>query len=88
MAEICGIDAGGQRVPEEDVGIAAERDHPFLDPRAAGVVEPDDRRPIPEGQVHHLADLFGVRFGERAAEHGEVLGEDVHQPAVDAAVSR
>ena len=26
-----------------------------------------------------------MRLGERAAEHGEVLGEDVHQPAVDAA---
>src|SRR2546422_6065054 len=37
----------------------------------------------PDGEVHDLADLLGVRLGERAAEHREVLREHVHQPAVD-----
>src|SRR3712207_8073465 len=32
--------AGRQRVAQEDVGVAAERDHTLLDARAAGVVEP------------------------------------------------
>ena len=43
--------------------------------------------PILHGQVHDLADLLGVGLRERAAEDGEVLGEDVDQAAVDAAVA-
>src|SRR3989454_5239996 len=46
-------------------------------------VEPDDGRAVLEGAVHHLADLLGVRFRQRAAEHGEILREHVHQAAVD-----
>ena len=38
-------------------------------------------------QVHDLADLCGVGFGERAAEDGEVLREDEDEAAVDAAVA-
>ena len=66
-------DAGGEGVAQEDVGVAAERDDALLDAGAAGVVEPDDRRAVPHGEVHHLADLVGVRLRERAAEDGEVL---------------
>jgi hypothetical protein len=77
-------DARGQGVPEEDVGVPAQRDDPLLDARPAGVVEPDDRRAVPHGEVHDLADLGGVGFRERSAEDGEVLAEDVHQPPVDA----
>ena len=43
IAEICGHDARGQRVAQEDVGVAAERHHALLDARAARVVEADDR---------------------------------------------
>src|SRR4051794_33195079 len=32
-------DAGGERVAEEDVGVAAERDDAFLNARTPGVVE-------------------------------------------------
>ena len=80
-------DAGGQRVAQEDVGVAAERDDALLDARAAGVVEADHRRAVPHGEIHHLADLLRVRLGQRAAEHGEVLREDVDEPAVDAPVA-
>src|SRR5206468_1050488 len=66
-------DARGERVAQEDVGVAAERYDALLDARAARVVEADDGRAVLERQVHYLADLFGVRFGERATEHGEVL---------------
>ena len=79
--------AGGERVAQEDVGVAAERRHPLLDAGAAGVVEADDRRPVVHRQVHQLADLGGVGLRQRAAEDGEVLGEDVDQPAVDGAVA-
>ena len=53
-------DAGGERVAQEDVGVAAERDHALLDAGAARVVEPDHRRAVPHRQVHDLADLLGV----------------------------
>ena len=76
-----------ERVAQEDVGVPAERDDAFLNARAAGVVEADDRRAVPHRQVHDLADLLGERLGERAAEHGEVLREDVDEPPVDAAVA-
>ena len=80
--------ARGQRVAQEDVGVAAERHHPFLDARAARVVQADDGRAHAHRQVHDLADLGGVGLGERPAEHREVLREGVHRPAVDPAVAR
>src|SRR5260370_4668294 len=47
----------------------------------------DERRTVLDGEIHHLADLARVGLGERTAEHREVLGEDVHQAAVDGAVA-
>ena len=79
--------ARGQRVAQEDVGVAGERHHAFLDARAAGVVQADDGRADLHGHVHDLDDLGGVGLGERSAEDGEVLREDEDQPAVDAAVA-
>ena len=79
--------AAGERVAQEDVGVAGERDDAFLNARAAGIVEADDGRAGLEREVHDLADFEGVGFGERAAEDGEVLREDVDQAAVDAAVA-
>ena len=79
-------DARRERVAEEDVGVAAERHHAFLNPRAARVVEADDRRPSFMRQVHDLDDLRGVGFRQRAAEHGEVLRKRKHLAAVDEAV--
>src|SRR5207248_8989852 len=38
-------------------------------------------------QVHDLADLLGVRLGERAAEDGEVLRKDVDDATADPAKS-
>jgi len=37
--------------------------------------------------VHDLADLLGVRFRQRTAEHREVLAEHEHEPSVDRAVA-
>ena len=78
-------DAGGERVAQEDVGVAGEGGDALLDARAARVVEADDGRAHLHREVHDLADLLGVRLGEAAAEDREVLGEDAHEPAVDAA---
>ena len=77
-----------ERIPEEDLGIPAERHDALLDTRPAGVVQPDDGRAVPHREVHDLADLLRVRLRERSAEHGEVLREHVHESPVDAAVAR
>jgi hypothetical protein len=79
--------ARGHHVLLEHVGIAAQRGHAFLDAGAARVVQADHRGADLHGLVHHLADLLGVGFGQRAAEHGEVLAEHEDQAAVDHAVA-
>ena len=78
-----GDDPGGQRVAQEDVGVAGQRDDPLLDAGAARVVEADDGHARLHGQVHHLADLAGVGLGQRSPEDGEVLREHEHRAAVD-----
>ena len=77
--------ARGNDVAAEHVGIARERRDAFLDARAAGVVEPDDRRPRLHRHVLDLGDFLRVGFGQRAAEHGKILGEDKGLAAVDGA---
>jgi len=73
-------------VAHEDVAVGAQRDDALLDPRAAGVVDADDRAADLRGQVHDLAHLLGHDLAERAAEDGEVLAEDAHAASVDRAV--
>ncbi len=68
-------------VPPEDLCVAGERDDALLDPRAARVVDPDDRAADLDGHVHHLADLLREHLAQRAAEHGEVLREHADRPA-------
>ena len=80
-------DAGVQDVLEEDVGVAGKRVDALLDPRAARVVEADDRRAHLGRQVHDLADLLRVGLRQAAAEDGEVLAEHEHQPPVDGPVA-
>ena len=77
----------GKGVAEEDVGIPGEADHPFLDARAAGIIQPDDRSSHLHGKVHDLTDLLGIRFAEAPAKDGEILCEDIDEPAVDAPVT-
>ena len=87
ITEICGIDAGGQHVAQEDVAVAAEAGDALLDARAAGVVDADDGRAGLEREVHDLRHLLAHRLGQRAAEDGEVLREDEDAAAVDLAVA-
>ena len=78
-------DATGQYVLQEDVGVAGETVDALLDPGAAGVEQADDRGAVAQGHLLHLDDLAGVGAGKRAAEHREILGEDVDVAAVDRA---
>ena len=79
--------ARGQRVAKKDVGVAGQRRDALLDAGAAGVVQPDHRRAHAHGHIHDLDDLRRIGQGERAAEDGEILREDEHQPALDASVA-
>ena len=74
-------------VAVEDVGISAEAHHTLLDARTAAVVEPDHGGAVVQRHLHDLANLLGVGLGQRAAEHREILGEHVDEPAVDLAVA-
>ncbi len=41
-------------------------------------LRPTTGAPTFDREVHHLVDLLGEDLAERAAEHGEVLGEEEH----------
>ncbi len=82
-----GDDAGALDVAHEHVAVGAERDDALLDPRPAGVVDPDHRRPDLGGEVHDLDHLLRHHLAERAAEDREVLAEDEHGAAVDRPVA-
>ena len=75
-------DARGDDVALEHLAVAAERRDAFLDARAAGIEQADDRRARLHRHVLDLDDLLRVRLRQRAAEHGEILGEDEHGAAV------
>src|SRR6185437_4180794 len=77
--------AGAHHVALEDFAVTRERSYTFLNARAARIEQADDRRAVLQRHVLHLADLLGVRFGQRAAEDGEVLREDIDHAAVDGA---
>ena len=85
MTLICGNDAGGDDVALEHLAVAAQGGDALLDARAAGVEQADDRRARLHRHVLHLDDLLRVRLRQRAAEHGEVLGEQIDGAAVDRA---
>ncbi len=53
----------------------------------AGIIQPNDRRAHLGRQVHDLDDLSRVRLRKRSPEHGEILGENINQPALNAPIS-
>jgi hypothetical protein len=78
---------GCVRVAQEDLAVETQRDHTFLDPGAATLVDPHDRAAGPHRQVHHLEDLLAVHLAEAATEDGGVLAEHTHRATVDGAVA-
>jgi len=70
-AEICGHDTRGERVAQEDVRIARERDDASW-MRGLRSRQPDDGYAGLHCQVHDLADLARVR-SRAPAEDGEIL---------------
>ncbi|ENN89690.1 hypothetical protein RHSP_69692 [Rhizobium freirei PRF 81] len=76
-------DAGGLDIALEHLSIAGKRIHAFLNARAAGIIEADDRRAVPHGHVHDLAYLLRMRLRQGATENGKILREDIGLAAVD-----
>src|SRR6266478_5194316 len=77
--------AAGESVAQKNIGVASEGSDTFLDARATGIVETDYGSASAHGLIHNLANLQRVGFGERTTEDGEVLRENINEPAVDAA---
>src|SRR5438067_355439 len=44
--------------------ITRQRHDAFLDARSTGVVDPDHRAPVLDGEIHDLADLLGEHLAE------------------------
>ena len=76
-----------QRVAQKNIRVSRQRHHAFLNPRSAGIVQPDYRRAHLRRQVHDLYNLPRIRFRQRSAKHGEVLRKHVHEPPFDAPVA-
>ncbi|ENR04566.1 hypothetical protein H721_01164 [Brucella ovis IntaBari-2006-46-332] len=81
-------DARRIHIAFENIGIACQRCHAFLDARAAGIVKADDRRAVFYGHVHDLADFLRMGFRKRAAQNREVLAEHIDLTAIDGAPAR
>ena len=79
--------ARSEDVALEDFGITGQTVHALLDTRAARIVDSDHRSPVFHRHIHHFADLSGEGFGQRTAEHGEILREHVYLTAVDRTVA-
>jgi hypothetical protein len=58
---------------------------PFLNPGAAGVVQPDKGTPGFQRQVHYLADFSGMHFSQASCPSRKILGKSEYRSAADAA---
>src|SRR6266404_2046136 len=79
--------ATGQRVAQKNIRVTAETDDAFLNARAAGIIQSDDRRADFHRQVHYFANLFGVSFRKRTAKDREVLRENENLATIDQTVT-
>ena len=80
--------AARQHVALENFSETRQRIHAFLNPRTAGIVDPDNRRAHFHRHVLHFADFFGVGLRQRPTKHGEILTIHEHQAAIDGALTR
>src|SRR5262249_7900287 len=76
-----------QGIAEKDVGVGSERHYAFLDPRAAGIVQPGYRCSHLHSEGHYLADLLRIGFRERPTKNRKVLREDINQATLDASIT-
>ena len=70
---------------EQLAGAREHRAGRFLDARAGGVDEPDDRHALAQGELAHARGFELADHAHRAGHHREVVRDQTHAPAVDAA---
>ena len=59
----------------------------LLDPRSGGVEQPDEGDPLAQRQLAQARDLELAGHAHRAGHHGEVVGANGHQAALDLPVA-
>src|SRR6185436_13377492 len=79
--------AAVQSIAKEDIGISSQRNDPFLNARATGIIQANDRCSHSSRHFHDLDNLPRVGLREGSAKYGEVLGEYKHQPAIYSTVT-
>ncbi len=79
--------AGGKDVALENLSVACQGVDAFLNTCATRVVEADHRGSHLHGHIHDLAYFLCHGLAQRAAEHGEILCEDIDETSVDCSVT-
>ena len=82
-----GDHAAGPHVAMENFAVGGQGIHAFLDAGAPRIVQPDDRGADLHRQVHHLADLLGMRLSQRTADDGKILAEHENLTPVDGSMA-
>ena len=75
--------AAGHGVAQEDVGIAAQGDHTFLDAGTTGIIQADHGSTDLQRVVEQLDDLLGVHFAQRATKDRKVLRKHTDRASMD-----
>src|SRR3989441_11649855 len=73
----------GKNVAKEYLSITAQADNSFLDSGPARIVNPDNRDPSLEGEIHYFRHLPGEHLSQRASEDGEVVRKQIDRSPVN-----
>ena len=82
---ICGTTPDAMIIALKNLGVARKTGDTFLNARTAGIVNANHWRAILHRHIHDLADLLGVRFGQRSTKNRKVLTKDIDHAAVHGA---
>ena len=78
---------GSLRMPQEHAAVTAERRNPFFNTGSATVVDADQRCLHLHCHILDPADLKGMIFAQRTADHRKVLTGHKHLSSVDLTIS-
>src|SRR5438552_13482534 len=78
----------GKDVAKEYLSITPQADNSFLDSGPARIVNPDNRDPSLEGEIHYFRHLPGEHLSQRASEDGEVVRKQIDRSPVNLAIAR
>ena len=79
-------DTGSHDIEEEDVGVAGQAEHPFLNACATGVVETDNRSAVFHRHIQDFADFCCVMTADTATKDGKILRENIDEPVINCSI--